>query len=114
MPMDLAAVATCAANKLRVTDTETAPFAQAAYDYVISYTGIPDEAMPDTDDLLSVGLCLLACRIYQDTPNPSGGLSGFDDFTAGTFTPRNLYSHLDQYWTQLEGNENFPRKFPIA
>ena len=101
--IDPTAVAAAAAARLKITTEEAQPDADSAIAYIKNYC-FADPAtgeLPDTDTQVFKGAVLLTMRMYQDTPNPSGGLSSFDDFTAGGFTPTRLYSHLDQYWLHL-------------
>lgn len=103
MAVDPQTIADCAAAKLKTDPADMVVFANMAIGYVRSDTGVP--TLPDGDDLLNEGLCLLACRIYQDTPNPSAGLDSFDGFAGGTFVPRVLATHLDQYWLHINSYE---------
>ena len=106
MALDPTSIATKAAERLKITDVaRVQPATDAAILYVESYTANPD--LPDGKADLEQGLVLLTMRIFQDGPNP-GGISSFDTFDSGTFTPRNLYSHLDQYW------QDYCVGFPIA
>ena len=96
-------VAQEAAVKLKVTEADATPAAEAAVSYIATYTGIPAADLPDDDGPLNIGAPLLAVRIFQDAAVPSGSVSSFNDFTGGSFIPTRLYSHLEEYWRNLPG-----------
>ena len=105
MAVDPTEIATAAAAKLKITDVATVqPATDAAIEYVRNYTNLTE--LPAADPLLDTGLVLLAMRIFQDGPNP-GGISSFDGFDSGTFTPRVLSSHLSEYWMHLGSAGSF-------
>ncbi len=85
--------------KLKTTTEDVQPFADAAIGYWLSYTGLDE--LPDADAQVTQGLTLSTMRIYQDSPNPSGGLDSFDGFASGGFSPSRIYSHHNQYFAHL-------------
>jgi len=95
-------------KKLQCTTGDADRVVQAAVEYVGQFTGfdvLTDD--PDNPDLFPgltfEGVVLSACRIFQDTPLPSGGLSSFDDTFGGVpNVPRWLSQHLDQYYSHLD------------
>ena len=104
MAVDVDVVADRAAAKLKVTSVEVYDYADAAVRHFANHTGRTGgdkPELPGDDPQLMIGCVLLTMRMWNDTPTPSGGLSSFDDFTAGGFTPRVLLSHLDQYSQHL-------------
>lgn len=104
MAVDPQVVADRAASKLKITADDALPYAEAAINHFANHTGRTGgdkPELPGDDPQLLIGCELLAMRMWNDTPTPSGGLSSFDDFTAGGFTPRVLLSHLDQYSQHL-------------
>lgn len=101
MALDPVWVAAEAAIKLKVTEAQALPAAQAAVDYIATYTGL--ETLPDDDAQLNIGSVLMAMRIYQDAATPNGSTSSFDGGFSGLFTPKYLYSHLNEYFRNLPG-----------
>ena len=103
MALDPAAVAVIAAAKLKITEADALPASAAAVEYIADYVGITSDLLPADNPQLNIGAPLLAVRIYQDAAVPSGSTSSFDAFTGGVFIPRHLYSHLEEYWSNLPG-----------
>ena len=101
MVLDPVWVAGEAAAKLKITEAQALPSAQAAVDYIATYTGL--EVLPDDDAQLNIGSVLMAMRIYQDAATPNGSTSSFDGGFTVLFTPKHLYSHLDEYFRNLPG-----------
>ena len=109
MAVDPQIIADRAAAKLKIDSADALPYAQAAIDHFANYTGRtgddgsedPPPELPADDQQLLIGCELLTMRMWSDTPTPTGGISSFDDFTAGSFTPKVLLSHLDQYAMHL-------------
>jgi hypothetical protein len=104
MAVDPQVVAERAASKLKVPSAEVLAYATAAINHFANHTGRTGgdrPELPEDDAQLLIGCELLTMRMWNDTPTPSGGMSSFDDFTAGGFTPRVLLSHLDQYSLHL-------------
>lgn len=96
-------VATEAAAKLKITVEQAQPSADAAVEYIATYTGILPADLPADDAQLNIGAPLMAMRIYQDAATPNGSTSSFDDGFTGLFTPKYLYSHLNEYFRNLPG-----------
>jgi hypothetical protein len=103
MGLDTAAIETQVATDLRLDAPADATDAvNSAIEYITADTGTDNTTWQDTDTLLVKGVTLLAERIYQDTPTPSGSVSQFDDGAFGqSFTPKLLYSHLQEYWRHM-------------
>ena len=108
MALDEAAAVLAVQQKLSLTTAEAEQSVAVAVEYIGQFTGfdvLTDD--PDNPDLFPQltynGVVLLGCRIYQDTPLPSGALSSFDDNFGGVpGVPRWLSSHLDQYFSHLD------------
>ncbi len=116
MALNPSEAATLVMDKLRCTQAEADAAVAAAVEYVGGFTGF-DVLTDDPEDLdpfpqLTLdGVVLLGCRIFQDTPLPSGSLSSFDETFGGGIpggTPRWLSAHLDQYFNHLD------RQFGLA
>ena len=103
MALDLLAIETQVASDLGLADpSDAAAAVSASTQYIENDTGSDPDGWEDSDALLVKGVTLLAERIYQDSPTPSGDISSFSDTAFGTsFTPKKLYSHLDEYWRHL-------------
>ena len=108
MALDSAAASLAVQQKLQVSTAEADDATQAAVEYIGQFTGFDVETDdPDNPDLFPKlterGVVLLACRIYQDTPLPSGSMSSFDDTFGGVpGVPKWLSAHLDQYFSHLD------------
>lgn len=108
MALDPTAAATAVVTKLHCTVSEADAAVQTAVEYWGQFTGF-DVLTDDPDDLDPFpaltfdGVVLTACRIFQDTPLPSGALSSFDDTFGGQpGVPKWISSHLDQYTAHLD------------
>ena len=114
MALDPAEAATEVVGRLKCTTEEADAAVQSAVEYIRKWAGFdvltddPDD--PDADPQQTKdGVVLTACRIFQDTPLPSGSLSSFDDTFGGVpGVPKLLSSHLDQYYDHLD------RQFGVA
>ncbi len=104
MAIDPTQVAATAAAKLKTTTEQVQPFTDAAFVYWLNYCST-DPTAPLTefadDPLTEQGLVLSTMRLYQDSPNPSGGIDSFDGFASGGFVPSRLYSHHNQYFAPI-------------
>jgi len=108
MALDFTAASLEVQTKLSLSTAEADAATRVAVEYIGQYTGFDVETDdPDHPDLFPnltfSGVVLLACRIYQDTPLPSGSLSSFDDTFGGVpGVPKYLSAHLDQYFNHLD------------
>ncbi len=108
MALDSAAASTAVQNKLSISQVDADVAVAVAVEYIGQFTGFDlttDD--PDNEDLFPQlsfnGVVLLACRIFQDTPLPSGAISSFDDTFGGVpGVPKWLSTHLDQYFNHLD------------
>ena len=104
MSLDLTLIAADVAARLGVPEVAALVSVTAAVDYIVRDTGYPVEDMTNDDLMLSqFGIPLLAMRMHQDSPTP-GAISEFDPTYTGSRVPRNLYTHLDEYWRHLRQN----------
>ena len=121
MALDFAAASLAVQNKLGVSQVDADTAVTAAVEYIANDTGVnvetdlvynsvtglfdtaapfPDNAPGDTFQ----GVVLQACRIYQDTPLPSGQVSSFDPTFGGVpGVPRVLDAHIEFYTKHLRG-----------
>ena len=107
MAVDLAAIITDVAGRLRLTEPEVTPACNMAVQYVAADIGMPAADLPEDDLLLNgQGVPLLAVRIFNDTSAFSAKQSDIEIFS-GTSTPRHLYKGADQYWNHLRVNWGF-------
>ena len=102
MSVDRAAIITAVADRLGRPDVEVEPAVDAAIAYIADDTGVDIDDLPADDIRLNAfGVPLLAARIFQDSPLPSGQISEYDPTFSAPTVPRLLYSHLEEYWRHL-------------
>jgi hypothetical protein len=105
MPLDVDAIATAAATRLRVDPADVhfaaaAAAAAVAVDVNVDAADLPD---PGADPMVDLGVTLLAIRIFQDQGTPSGSLAVLgDSVAAGAVIPEDLTRHLHHYWRHLQ------------